>query len=196
MSTRNGFTLIDLLVTMAILVLTALLATPPLLRAAGQSKVRLAAAELRAELAHARQLAVRYSAHVGLKLYPEPGHVRFGLFRDGDGDGVHSDDIASGADPAIEPLHELTSFGAAVGFGFPPGRAPRDPSNPYRRLDRLEDPIRFNNSDIASFGPLGESTPGTIYLTDGIHHLAAVRVYGRTARVRTLLYDPIREVWR
>jgi type II secretory pathway pseudopilin PulG len=197
MRRARGFTLIDMLLVLALMTLFTLLAVPPLLRAAGQSRVRLAAGELRAALAHARLLAVRHSAHVGVKLLPgEGGRVRYGVFRDGDGDGVRTDDIASGVDPAMEPLHELTEMGRGVGLGFPPGRAPRDPGDPRRRLDRLDDPIRFNNSDIASFGPLGDSTPGTLYVTDGVHHLAAVRVYGRTGRMRTLLYDPVTELWR
>lgn len=197
MRTARGFTLLDLLFVLAIATLFVLMATPPLLRAAGRSKVRLAAGEIRAALAHARLLAVRYSAHVGVKLYPRPdGTVRFGVFRDGDADGVRSDDILTGTDPAMEPLHELTHFGYGIGFGFPPGPAPRDPGDPGHRLDRLDDPIRFNASDIASFGPLGDSTPGTIYLTDGRHNLAAVRVYGRTGRTYVLLYDAVREVWR
>ena len=197
MRSARGYTLIDLLFTVAIATLLLLLATPPLLRAAGRSKVRLAAGEIRAALVHARLLAVRYSTHVGVKLYPRTdGSVRFGVYRDGDGDGVRGDDIATGTDPAMEPLHGLTYFGSGVGFGFPPGRAPRDPGDLRHRLERLEDPIRFNSSDIASFGPLGDSTPGTIYLTDGRHHLAAVRVYGRTGRTYVLLYDAVHEVWQ
>ncbi|MCB1009629.1 MAG: hypothetical protein KDB94_12155, partial [Acidobacteria bacterium] len=81
-------------------------------------------------------------------------------------------------------------------FGFPAGRAPRDPGSPGRRLDRLDDPIRFNRSDIASFSPLAGATPGTVYLTDGERRLVAVRVTGRTGRVRILAYDVATETWR
>ncbi len=42
--------------------------------------------------------------------------------------------------------------------------------------------------DICSFSPLGESTPGSIYLWDGRDRMAVVRVYGRTGKVRTLYY--------
>ena len=49
---------------------------------------------------------------------------------------------------------------------FRPGRrrATRDPPGRFRRRT---DPLRFNSSDLASFGPLGTSTPGSLYLTDG-----------------------------
>jgi hypothetical protein len=48
---------------------------------------------------------------------------------------------------------------------------------------------------MASFSPLGESTPGSLYLTDGLDNLAVVRIFGRTAKVKVMLYDREREVW-
>ena len=63
-------------------------------------------------------------------------------------------------------------------------------------MDRLDDPIRFNRSDIASFGPLGGSTPGSLYVTDSIRHLAAVRVFGRTGKVKVLRWDAVEDRWR
>jgi hypothetical protein len=86
-------------------------------------------------------------------------------------------------------------MGSLVRFGFPPGAAPRDPGDPSRRLGNLRDPIRFNRSDIASFGPLGGSTPGSLYLTDSKYRLAVVRLFGRTGKVRILRYDPATEKW-
>jgi hypothetical protein len=80
-------------------------------------------------------------------------------------------------------------------FGFPPGRPVRDPGDP-RKLLSTDDPIRFNQSDLASFGPLGTSTPGSLYLTDGQSRLLAVRVYGRTGKVKVIAYDFDAEVWR
>ena len=117
------------------------------------------------------------------------GGVEWSLYRDGDGDGVLSQDIESGVDPRVGPARQLAHLGRQVRFGFPPGPPPRDPGDPRRRLDRLDDPIRFNRSDLASFDPLGGATPGSIYLTDGRHQLAAVRVLGVTGRVRVLVYD-------
>ena len=81
-------------------------------------------------------------------------------------------------------------------FGFPPGPPPRDPSDPRRRLDRLDDPLRFNRSDIASFDPLGGATPGSAYLTDGQTQLAAVRVLSTTGKVRVIVYDRRKQTWR
>ena len=62
-------------------------------------------------------------------------------------------------------------------------------------MDRLDDPIRFNQSDLASFDPLGTATPGSLYLTDGQSRLTAVRVTSRTGRVRVLRYDSRARAW-
>ena len=62
-------------------------------------------------------------------------------------------------------------------------------------MDRLDDPIRFGRSDLASFGPLGTASPGSVFLTDG-YHLFAVRVYNRTGKIQVLRYVREREEWK
>jgi hypothetical protein len=63
-----------------------------------------------------------------------------------------------------------------------------DPGSPGHYLDRIDDPIRFNSSDICSFSPMGESTPGSVYLWDSHDGMAVLRVFGGTAKVRSLYY--------
>lgn len=192
----RGATLLELLVCAALVAVLALVGYPSLLTATEALRVDLAAQELVGTLRQARATAVRQSAYVGVKIYPRPdGRVSWRLYRDGDGDGVRSRDIERGIDPAVGPLRAFAHFGRGVRFGFPRDLEPRDPGDPRRRLDRLDDPIRFNRSDIASFGPLGTSTPGSLYLS-GRSRLVAVRVYGRTGKVRILRYDAARERWR
>ncbi len=157
----------------------------------------MAADELVGVLRLARSAAIRHSTKVGVKFFPGEGDkTRFRLYRDGDGDGVLTRDIEAGVDPPLQPSRELAHVGRQIRFGFPEGVVPRDPGNPRRRLDRLDDPIRFNRSDIASFNYLGGSTPGSIYLTDGRQHLAAVRVFHRTGKVKVIRYDIQMETWK
>ncbi len=193
---EQGYQLIELLIAMAISSLVLVWGIPPLLSLAAGLRVELAAAEVASTFHVARAYAIRYDANVGMKFRVAPdGTVTWALYRDGDGDGLLSADIASGDDPPVTREVRLAHLGRQIRFGFPPGPAPRDPGDPRRRLDRLEDPVRFNRSDIAAFSPLGTATPGTVYVTDGMRHLSAARVFGRTGKIGCLAYDVEEERW-
>ncbi|MEO8276499.1 MAG: prepilin-type N-terminal cleavage/methylation domain-containing protein [Thermoanaerobaculia bacterium] len=191
-----GYNLIELMVAMAISSLLLVIGVPLFLSLAAALRVELATAEVASTFHVARAYAIRHDANVGLKFRIDgDGTVTWALYRDGDGDGVLSADIASGKDPQVTPRVRLAHLGRQIRFGFPPGRAPRDPGNPRRRLTNLDDPIRFNNSDIASFSPFGTATPGSVYITDGMRHLAAARVLGTTGKITRLTYDVKKERW-
>jgi prepilin-type N-terminal cleavage/methylation domain-containing protein len=194
----RGFQLVELLVTLSILALLVLLAAPALTRSASGYSTRLAAQEVQSAMRAARAYAQRHATRVGVKFHvdDESGSVSWALYRDGDGDGVRTKDIESGIDPLASPFTTLAHFGRRVRFGFPAGEPPRDPSRPHRQITRLDDPIRFNRSDIASFSPLEGSTPGSVYITDGAHHLICVRLQNRSGRARLLIYDRQSREWR
>lgn len=194
---QNGYTLIELLVVFAILASLAVLATPNLVGASAGLRVRLAASEIAGAFQSARIAAVQKHTFVAVRFRTDgDGRLTWALYQDGDGDGVSNRDIGRGIDRAISPVRPLVQLWGEVRPGFPPGKPPRDPADPRRRMTRLEDPIRFNDSDLVSFDPLGGSTSGSIYFTDGRIHLAGVRVHGRTGKVRILVYDGKRERWR
>jgi type II secretory pathway pseudopilin PulG len=193
---QHGVQIIVLVVCLAVMSVLLSLAAPSLMEMSGNRRVHLAAQELQGTLRLARAWAVRYSANVAVKFdEDEQGFVTFGLYRDGDGDGVLNRDIKSGVDPEMAHPRRLLHLGSFVKFGFPPDRRVRDPGSPSHYLN-TKDPIRFNESDLASFGPLGTSTPGSLYVTDGKRRLAAVRVFGRTGKVKILTYDFEEEVWK
>lgn len=194
---EQGFQFVELLIVLAIFALLAGLTAPPLLRISGQLRLRAAAEEIVGVMRLSRSLAVGRCANVAVKFRPRPdGHATFALYRDGDGDGVLTKDIDRGIDPQVSPPRRLEQIGSQVRFGFPPGRLARDPASPRKWLRNGDDPIRFNSSNLASFGPLGTATPGTVFLTDGQRNLAAVRVTGRTGRVKVVVYDFEEEVWK
>jgi type II secretory pathway pseudopilin PulG len=194
---QRGLQLLEITVSLAVVAILSLLVVPPLIRATAALRVELAAYELAGVLRRARADAIRFSANVALKFRTlDDGEVTYTLYRDGDGDGVLNADLETGTDPQIGPSRRLAHFGRRVGFGFPAGPPPTDPGDPRRRLKRLDDPIRFNRSDLASFSSLGTSTPGSLYLTDGRRNLAVVRVFHRTGKVKVLRYDPESERWR
>lgn len=193
----DGFSLIEILLIVAILGLVAAVGYPPFARTTSALRLELAAEQAAATLQAARIYAVRHRAKVAVKFHTDDdGTVTFALYRDGDGDGVRKNDIATGRDPEVWAPRRVTYLDHTIRFGFPEGQLPRHPGHSDRRLERRDDPIRFNRSDMASFNPLGTATPGSIYLTDHYGHLVAVRVYHLSGKISVLTYDAENEVWR
>lgn len=156
--------------------------------------VRSAAAELSAGFLRARAYALTKGISVALKFRKDGGRWEWALFRDGNGNGVLNAEIASGVDRSLGLA--IVWPRADVIPGILKGTPVPDPGSPGSALDRLDDPIRFNSSDLCSFSPLGESTPGSVYLWDGRDRMAVVRVFGRSAKVRTLFHYRGEKSWR
>lgn len=196
-SQSKGFQLTELTIVLALLALMTMIGAPPLLRVTGETRLHLAAQELVSVLRLARAWAVRHDANVAVKFRTgRDGRITFTLYKDGDGDGVLNKDINSGVDPQVEPARRLTALGRDVHFGFPPGPPRPDPTSPRKKIDPNGDPIRFNQSDLASFGPFGTATPGSLYLTDGVDRFTVVRVTSLSGRVRVFTWLPERKAWR
>ena len=62
-------------------------------------------------------------------------------------------------------------------------------------LGNLQDPVKFGRSNIVSFSPLGRSSSGTLYLTDGVDRLYAVVLYGPSTRIRVWRYRRTDQRW-
>ena len=191
--------MIELLIATCVLALVVTLTVPPLRLQLSQHRVRLAAAEVASALWTARSGAVRHGVSIAVRFEGEEsdmggGGSVFSLYADGDGDGVRTADLVTGTDPRIRRPSRLLHVGKGVRFGFPQDLEPRGFSG-SGRLDRLDDPIRFGASDLASFSPIGTASPGTLFLTDG-HHLFAVRVYNRTGKIQILRYLRDQEAWK
>ena len=106
-----GFSLVQLLVSLAVVGMIWVVGAPSLFRTTSRARVRLAAAELATTLRLSRIYALRHSANVGAKFRTlQDGVVTFTLYRDGDGDGVRTRDIDSGVDPPAQSLVRLPSF--------------------------------------------------------------------------------------
>ena len=192
---ERGFQLIEMLAALAVCGIGAAIVVPPLLRTTARLRLELAAQEVADTLLKARSTAIRHSANVAVRFRVAGSDVSFALYRDGDGDGVLNRDIDAGVDPQVAPPRRLEHVGADVRFGLPAWPV-RDPGDPRAWLENPADPVRFNRSDLASFSPLGGSTPGSLYLTDGGEGVAAVRVSGRTGRIHVLRYDFATGTWR
>lgn len=192
--TETGASLIELLCVLLILALLITALAPPVRSMASGLRLRLAAAEVAGILYRARSRAVLLGMSVGVRFGVAGQRVTYQLFQDGDGDGVLKRDVERGIDTPLEPPRRVGHLGSDIAFGFPPNPPPRDPAG--RPLTRLDDPVRFNRSDTASFSPLGTSTPGSLYLTDHRDGLVVLRLSNRTGKVRTLFWRPEEGVWR
>ena len=191
---QEGLTLIELLIVLAILGMIVSVGVPQFLTFQRRNAVRNAAAELRAIFNNTRMRAIARGRNSGVKFIKNAdGTWAYALYDDGDGDGVRNDDITSGVDRCIQqPRRVLQSLERRAFVGLPPYKLVDPDGDP---LPPTKSPVNFNNSTICSFSPIGESTPGTIYVTDSIEDVYAIRVYGTSGRVRVLRWKGAKAKW-
>ena len=193
-SRSSGATLAEVLAVLGIAAVLFALVVPGAAQLKSSVAIRSAASETTTAFALARAYAIRRNVNVGLKFRKNGDRYEWTVYRDGNHNGIRTADIARGVDPPVGVYVPWTRHD--VRPGILTGSPVPDPSQPGRVLDRVDDPIRFNSSDICSFSPLGESTPGTVYLWDGGDRMAAVRIFGRSARIRILFYRLGESEWK
>ena len=186
---RNGYSLIELLIVVAIIGLMAAITLPNFSKMRNRMALRAAAGELRSIFQLVRQRAISRGANTGVKFIQIAGQWHFILYEDGDSDGVRNDDIKKGIDTPLSPPRVVFRESRNITIGL------LDVAVKDADGDVVKSAVTFNNSTICSFSPMGESTPGTIYITDGDGDLWCVRVYGASAKIRTLRYDREKRKW-
>ena len=185
---KKGYSLAELVVVLTIVGLMCGVAVPAFTtywvkRTALEATVR----DMNAALREARQEAIRENAYVGLKFQPSAdGRLLWRKYLDGNGNGVLTADINSGKDKPMGGSRQIILPGGNIRLGIMDPKIKDESSG-----DPLgTDPVKFGNSNICSFSPLGVSSPGSLYFTDGIKVQGAVRVYGGSARCRVVRYWP------
>lgn len=179
-----GFTLYELLIAIAVIGLFVSISLPQLHAINRKAAVRGASTEIRNVFHLARSRAIARGASVGVKFTFDGVEWFYAVYDDGDGDGVRSDDIRSGVDRCFRPKQRLLPHATKYAAIALPSKALLAPDG--GKLAPSSSPVRFGASAICSFSPIGESSPGTIYLTDDAGEVWCVRVYGGSARIRLL----------
>lgn len=187
----RGAALVDLIFTCGLVAVVSAIAIPTLHASRDRDSVRMAAQYLGQRMQAARLEALKRNVVVSFRFDPdEPG--RFGVYADGDGDGVLQRDIDAGTDQRLAPDARIADYFADVAFAIDANLPDPDGG---ASLPAGSDPVRIGSSNLLSFSPLGSATSGTIYLAGRGGQQACVRIVGSTGRLRVLWFDPARRRW-
>jgi hypothetical protein len=189
-----GLSIFELLLGMTTLAGMLAIATPGVMRLREEVSLRSAVHETSVAFYLARSYAISKNRNVGLKFRRNGDRWEWALYADGNGNGIRTAEIASGVDRFLGITYPWTRNDVMPGIMT--GTRVPDPGSPGHYLDHPEDPIRFNVSDICSFTGVGESTPGSVYLWNGHDGMAVLRVFGRTAKLRSLYYRRGEREWK
>ena len=190
MSGERGASLVESLTLLALLAIGLALSAGAL-GALRRAEVAASARELAVTFHALRWRSVAESRAYGVRFLPGLEGWRWYVVRDGNANGLRRAEIDDGTDPTLSGPHRLDGI---VRFGFPQvDRVPRIP--PQSGSLPLDDPLRLGVSDLVSFTPLGRSSTGSLYLTDGRRELYGVVLFGPGTRVRVWRYDVATARW-
>jgi type II secretory pathway pseudopilin PulG len=188
---EGGFSLVELLVVTGLIATTGAMALPQLLAAMDDNRAAGAARYMATRLQQTRMEALGRSTHVALRFSQTDGAYSYGVYVDGNGDGVRSQDITQGIDRQLGAMERLPDQFAGVDFGLLPGLPPVDPGGAAPGTD----PIKLGSSNFLSFSAVGTSSSGSLYIRGRRSTQYVVRVFGDTARVRVLKFDGRTQRW-
>jgi type II secretory pathway pseudopilin PulG len=181
----SGYSLIELAAAVGVVATVAAIAVPVVDAGLDETRTAGAARYLSARLADARMEAIQRSTEVAVRFTSTGRGYTFGVYVDGNHNGVLARDVQDNIDRQIRGEERLSGnfrnveFGTLTGLpaidagGTPPGN----------------DPVRCGSSNSLSFSPLGTSSSGTVYLLGRSRSQYAVRVFGGSAKIRVYRFD-------
>jgi len=185
-----GFSLIELLFSMAVMGTLTAMAVPQGLRALDEFRTRAAARYLAMLIVDARFRAIKTWKTTGLHFQASTPDYRIAPVEDGNGNGLRTAEIARGVDRTMSEPQRLDGNFPGVTFGILDGIPDADGTP----ADGSEG-VRLGTSKILSLNADGTATPGTLYVHGRQRTQYAVRVLGVTGRVRLLRFDFVKGRW-
>ncbi len=184
-------TLAELAVSLGVVATASATAIPQVQAGLDDARAAGAARYLSSRLADARMDAIQRTRHVAIRFGDADSQYTFGVYEDGNGNGVLSVDISRGIDRLIRGPERISDQFRNVQFATLPNLPPIEPGD----APPGPDPIRFGASHSVSFNALGAATSGTIYLLGRGPSQYAVRVFGTTGKIRAYRFDGRSAKW-
>lgn len=175
-----GFSVTELVIVLALVSSLIGLGVPPLLQGARMKETADAAAYLAGQFRLCRQRAVMTGKSLAVVFNEEGTELGWRICHDEDGDGVSRGDVEAGRDRCEPTVERLSQRFPHVRPGYHPGVPPISGTSMAA--------VRFGNSRMAVFTPLGTSSSGSLVLMGAGGTQVAIRVSGVTGRTRTLRF--------
>jgi prepilin-type N-terminal cleavage/methylation domain-containing protein len=187
---NSGYSLLEVLVAIAVIAIAAGTAIPWTLGSIERSRALAAASYVRTRMAMARFEAVKRSAYVALRFAQNGDGYWLRAYVDGNRNGVLAADIERDIDTPITADERLDYHFPGTAFGIHAGVTALGSAQPLQG-----DPIQIGSSALLSFSPSGSSTSGTLFIR-GERSQFAVRILGATGRTRMFEFSFEERVWK
>jgi hypothetical protein len=189
---KTGSSLIELLFVVSTAATASGIAIPPLLTALDDYRTAGAVRYISTRIQRTRMEAVSRSTNAAMQFVQVGTGYSFGVYLDGNGDGVRTADIKSGIDRALGAIERLPDNYAGVDFGLLPRLPPVDPGSPAPGTD----PIKLGATNLLSYSSIGTSSAGSVYVRGRGKVQYVVRILGDTGRTRILKFDSYSRKWK
>jgi hypothetical protein len=184
-----GSSLLEVVILLGVMAAILHAVAPEWVRWRQRQQVEGAADELALLVAALRVRSASVGVAFGVRFRADPPDLEWDVLRDGDGDGIRSDDARRGVDPVVAGPHVLSTKYRGVSVGLPVGLQP--PAGGVRPTDG----VAFGRADLLAVHPRGTTSSGSIYLCDAWGRCAAVRLHGVSGRIAVWARAPDQSVW-
>jgi type II secretory pathway pseudopilin PulG len=188
---KTGYSLIELLFVLSTAATVGAIAVPAFLPAIDEYRTAGAVRYISTRIQRTRMEAASRSTNAAMQFVQAGTGYSFGIYIDGNDDGVRTADITNGIDRRLGAIEQLPDNYAGVDFGLLPDLPPVDPGGPPPGTD----PIKLGSSTLLSYSSIGSSSAGSVYIR-GRKVQYVIRILGDTGRTRVLKFDPHARSWK